>query len=160
MLKQQTRQVAFLVLQCDWVLDLNQSDCGNLGERRHKAHWYCPSRCMFIMVVVGRIGQKNFLLPLGNALRYSIMKLNKNLNKKKLNKTNKTHIYDYMFTLFMNGSKLRSRRKNICHIPHKCSKKYHLSKKKTPEFLSKSESSLIGYLIKSCINQLQQSMNE
>ena len=46
------------------------------------------------------------------------MKLNKNLNKKKLNKTNKTHIYDYMFTLFMNGSKLKSRRKNLTNASY------------------------------------------
>ena len=90
------------------------------------------------------------------------MKLNKNLNKKKLNKTNKTHIYDYMFTLFMNGSKLKSRRKNLTNASYTSQMQQKISsfKKKSPEFLSKSESSLIGYLVKSCINQLQQSMNE
>ena len=48
---------------------------------------------------------------------------------------------------------------NIWHIPQKCRNKKHLSGK-TPEPLSKSLSSSIGYLMKSCIEQLQLSKQE
>ena len=61
--------------------------------------------------------------PIGNAFCYSIMKLNKNARRTKWNKTNKTHIYVYIFALFMHGSLLKSRPMNKWHIFHKCSNK-------------------------------------
>ena len=61
--------------------------------------------------------------PIGNALCYSIINMNKNMNRTKLKKTNKTHIYVYIFTLFSHGSVFKSRPMNVWHIAHKCSKK-------------------------------------
>ena len=89
-----------------------------------------------------------FLLT--NALSYSIMKLSKNMNRTKLTKTIKTHIYVHIFILFMYGSVLKSRPINISHMLQECSKKQNLSNK-TSAFLSKSGFPLIGNLMKSCI---------
>ena len=46
-----------------------------------------------------------------------------NMNRTKLTKTIKTHIYVYIFILFMYGSVLKSRPKNISHMLQECSKK-------------------------------------
>ena len=71
------------------------------------------------------------------------MKMNKNMSSTKLNKINKTHIYIYMFALFVHGSVLKNRPITIWHKFNKCSKEKRLPSK-TLSFLPKSVSSLIG----------------
>ena len=81
---------------------------------------------MPILETVNNISESFYSLtqfPLDNALCYNIMKLNKNSNRTKLIKTNKSNIYVYIVTLFMHGSVLKSRTMNIWHISYKCSKK-------------------------------------
>ena len=96
------------------------------------------------------------LVSLVFSVCYNIIKLNKNLKRIKLNKTNKTDFKVYIFMLIMHGSVLNSRPINIFNIPHKCSKNSILSNK-IVESLAKSVSSFIGYLKKR--EQPQQSMN-
>ena len=57
------------------------------------------------------------------------MKVNRHMNRTKLNKTNKTHIYVYIYILLKHGFKSRSGPINTWHMPQKCSKKEHLSNK-------------------------------
>ena len=71
----------------------------------------------------------------------------------------KIQVYFYVFTLFRLSSVLMNSPTNIWYTLHKCRKKWYLSNK-TPAFLSKLVSSLVGYPMKSYIEQLQQSMNE
>ena len=88
--------------------------------------------------------------PLENALFYSKMKVNKYMNRTKLNKTSKNPYHVYIFTLLMYGSVSNSRPIENCYISHKWCKKQNVSNK-MPAFLSKSVSSLIEYLMKICI---------
>ena len=69
------------------------------------------------------LGDSHHWAPLANALCYRIIKLNKNIKRTNLDKTNKTHIYVYIFTLFIRGTILRSRPMDVWHIPHKCRKR-------------------------------------
>ena len=82
--------------------------------------------------------------PLSNALCYSIMKLNKNMNRIKLSKPNKIHIYVYIITIFMHGSALK--RKTFCIYPTNAERNNNLQVKR--QNMSKSVSYLIGHLMK------------